>query len=514
MGGDLYKNFLIFLAFFTLVLFFVEGFLLYTYNTLLTPYVIDSIMQSNFKESKEFLETFLGVRIVLVVLCLFAATFLYFKFFDFSFSFRFHNAFLGFFVLVSVIFFADMAVRYHKGKDAFEKFKQFSLTRAIYSVAEFYGNHNFFYDYKKLVTNYQSIRNSYEGAINVSADSPTHIVLVLGESTQRNFMSLYGFSLPTTPYLDSLQNSGNLVAFSDTIANFAQTKLALQNLLNFSNAGDETWYHYLDIVNLFSLAGYKTAIFSNQEIVGSEVQAISSISAYADYKSSANRLLTSSRIAESQIGYDGILLPWMKEFYAQNKESKTFNIVHLMGTHNTYSKRYPREFAKFSKEDLSYANSLNSSQKDIVATYLNALLYNDFILNAIYEIYKNEDAIIFYVSDHGESLYQHQGKLGHFSTTRFNAEIPLVALMSESFKQKHPKTLKSLQSSKDKPFMLDDLIHTLTNIAQIEVKDYDSTKDILSDDFNTQRVRMFNLKADYDKDLKQEKDSSLKERSK
>lgn len=135
---------MIFLAFFTLVLFFVEGFLLYTYNTLLTPYVIDSIMQSNFKESKEFLETFLGVRIVLVVLCLFAATFLYFKFFDFSFSFRFHNAFLGFFVLVSVIFFADMAVRYHKGKDAFEKFKQFSLTRAIYSVAEFYGNHNFF----------------------------------------------------------------------------------------------------------------------------------------------------------------------------------------------------------------------------------------------------------------------------------------------------------------------------------------------------------------------------------
>ncbi|MBD5164566.1 sulfatase-like hydrolase/transferase [Helicobacter sp.] len=205
---------------------------------------------------------------------------------------------------------------------------------------------------------------------------------------------------------------GQLALFSDTIASFAQTKLALQHLLNFSSAGDKQWNQSLDLINLFSLAGYKTAIFSNQEIVGSEVNAFASIASFADSKANPNRFITSSRIAESQITYDGFLLPFIQSAFEQNPSKPCLDIIHLMGTHFNYDKRYPKEFAKFNADDITYPSFATNEQKRIIATYANAVLYNDYILNEIFKIYSKSDSIIFYLSDHGESLYEYKGKLG------------------------------------------------------------------------------------------------------
>ncbi|WP_194145363.1 hypothetical protein [Helicobacter sp. MIT 05-5294] len=52
--------------------------------------------------------------------------------------------------------------------------------------------------------------------------------------------------------------------------------------------------------------------------------------------------------------------------------------------------------------------------------------------------------------------------------------------------------------------MSDDLIHLLCGIAQISVEDYDATKDPTTEDFNANRIRIFNKKSDYDRELKQE----------
>lgn len=295
---------------------------------------------------------------------------------------------------------------------------------------------------------------------------------------------------------------GQLALFSDTIASFAQTKLALQHLLNFSNAGDKQWNQSLDLINLFSLAGYKTAVFSNQEVVGSEVNALASIAFFADYKTNLNKFITSSRIAESQITYDGFLLPFIQATQEQNPTESRLDIIHLMGTHFNYDKRYPKEFAKFNASDIHYPSFATDKQKEILATYANAVLYNDFILNEIFQIYAKSDSIIFYLSDHGESLYEHKGTLGHFVTSRFTAEVPFCVLMSEEFVQKHREIAQKIQAAKDKPFVIDDVIHLLTNIAGIQVKNYDPTKNPLTDEFNVNRVRIFNQKKDYDKELK------------
>lgn len=175
-----------------------------------------------------------------------------------------------------------------------------------------------------------------------------------------------------------------------------------------------------------------------------------------------------------------------------------------MGTHFNYDKRYPKEFAKFKADDITYPSFATNEQKAVIATYANAVLYNDYILEQIFNLYAQSDSIIFYLSDHGESLYEHKGRLGHFVTSRFTAEVPFFALMSEEFVQKHKETAQRIQAAKDKPFVIDDLIHLLCDVAQIQAPDYDATKNPLSVEFNEKRIRIFNQKADYDKELKGE----------
>lgn len=297
---------------------------------------------------------------------------------------------------------------------------------------------------------------------------------------------------------------GGIILFSDTIAPFAQTKLVLQHLLNFSNAGDTQWYQSLDIINLFSLVGYKTSLFSNQEALGNETNALASIAYFTDFKANLNKLLTSSRLAESQIRHDGNLLPYIQSALKENQAEFSFDIIHLMGTHFNYDRRYPQEFAKFSAKNIDYPPYATNKEKEMIATYANAVLYNDYIVHEIFKIHSQEEAIILYISDHGESLYEHKGKLGHFFTSRYTAEIPFVIMMSEKFIRNHKEIAQKIESAKDKPFVSDDLIHLLCSVVQINVEDYDATKDLTTEDFNANRIRIFNKKSDYGRELKQE----------
>lgn len=64
--------------------------------------------------------------------------------------------------------------------------------------------------------------------------------------------------------------------------------------------------------------------------------------------------------------YDGVLLSMLdKNINQYNNESKTFYILHLMGTHGFYVARFPKTFAKFGQNDLivKHLNTLTSYHK-------------------------------------------------------------------------------------------------------------------------------------------------------
>lgn len=168
-----------FLCILSAVLLLVEGFLLYSYHSLITPYVIDALMQTNFQETKEFLITFLDFKTLFAAFMLVCLSFLYFRFTPkiwLSPNAKGSNIFFGFYALIAIIFVADISNRALKHKkEPFEKLNTNSFTRVLYSLSQYYGSESFYASYKHLVANYQIIRNNYQNKITKSPHfSQTH----------------------------------------------------------------------------------------------------------------------------------------------------------------------------------------------------------------------------------------------------------------------------------------------------------------------------------------------------
>ncbi len=96
-----------------------------------------------------------------------------------------------------------------------------------------------------------------------------NVVLILGESTQRNYMSLYGYKIDSTPALRALAKRGNLVVFDDVISPHSHTDLSLQKALTFSNYENAStpWYMQQNLLDILNSAGYETYWPSNQEAI-------------------------------------------------------------------------------------------------------------------------------------------------------------------------------------------------------------------------------------------------------
>ncbi len=193
------------------------------------------------------------------------------------------------------------------------------------------------------------------------------------------------------------------------------------------------------------------------------------------------------------------------EFYSKNIQpqlkSKNFIVFHLLGSHGGYADRFPQSFAKFKTSDLpfSHLHVSNDKDKQIVTDYVNSLYYNDFVLNEIFNLFKDKDAIVFYLSDHAQDIFESGPTYGH-RCSKAGVEIPFMIYVSGIFKEKHPKKVELIKNALNKPFMSDDLIHSLLPLVGIHTKDAIESKNLFSPQFDTQRKRITcHGGMDYDK---------------
>ena len=136
----------------------------------------------------------------------------------------------------------------------------------------------------------------------------------------------------------------------------------------------------------------------------------------------------------------------------------------------------------------------------IRSEYDNAVLYNDYIVDELIRRLENKNAIVIYISDHGEDVYDEWNFAGHMEVegTRSMIEIPMMIWTSAQFKAENPELVKRIAESVDKPFMTDDMIHVILDIMQIETKEYDPTKSVINPAFDKSRERIYNNNT-YDK---------------
>ena len=304
-------------------------------------------------------------------------------------------------------------------------------------------------------------------------EMPTNVVLIIGESFARFHSSLYGYDKLTNPNLKVLYDKSLLFCFDSISAPAPTTSISLQYMLTTFNREDNKrhitkWYEHPSVIELMKECGFDCYWFSNQARAGklnyiARVFAESCIQSFffqdegpLDYNNRHDIVLADSSYQ------------FVQKLNLQNRHN--FIIYHMMGSHFDYSKRYSDEFNHFSENDyLKYPKN----QREILATYDNSLLYNDYVVNQIINIFKDVETIILYVPDHGQDMfrsspdYHTHGKMNDPVSYAYGIEIPFMIYASPSYQEKHPDVVERIKycqshtkawNSENLPYLILDLI--------------------------------------------------------
>lgn len=455
----------------SLLLFVIEISLFKLFSMIISPELVQILLETNKNEISEFIDMYFKRRYILYFSIFVVIIYLIYKIFKYITPIIFENIIKRKVIRILIILLLILKIFNLN----FNNRINFSLYRLLSSINMGLITIE---EYKEI----ENMKNNIE--IIKQKDNKKNIVLIIGESTSRNHMSLYGYKLNTNPLLKKLEKEGNLYKFTDTISPHSHTIPVIKKLLTFYNLESKNkWNKNNNIIDIMNKAGYETYWFSNQAFLG-----IYENIATALGKRSKTVVFNSMDSADRWIktSYDEEIIN-KSEKYILNNNGSNFIIYHLMGTHVIYKDRYPEIFKKF------------QNKNPVIAEYDNAVLYNDYVINKIIDIFKDKESLIIYISDHGEEVYDFRNFVGHTESngSRYMIEIPFLVYVSNSFKVKYPKIVKKIEKSINKPYMTDDLIHTILDIAEIETKEYDKTRSVINDNFNSKRKRIYSGK-EYD----------------
>lgn len=329
------------------------------------------------------------------------------------------------------------------------------------------------------------------------------IVLVIGESFNKHHTPLYEKDyLPTTPLLMQQQEKGYLVVYTDAVAPFNFTSNAFKYMFSTwdEESGDE-WTRHTLFPAVFKKAGYCVDFYTNQfAMTQTDIWDFAGGTVFNHHGLSE---LQFTHRNPDIFDYDGELLrelPPTDSLTAQ----PTLLIVHLRGQHVKYDNRYPQTYAKFTPNDEKTPFG-GETGREIAAHYDNATLYNDAVVNTVFEMLKNTDGIGIFLSDHGEEVYDWRDKYERTNertitpeVARYQYEIPLMFYMTDTFKVRHPDVAEAVTTSANRPFISSDLCHLLFYLGGISIADYQEKRNILSPQYDKTRKRIIGSSTDYD----------------
>lgn len=319
------------------------------------------------------------------------------------------------------------------------------------------------------------------------ANQPTTLVLVIGESTNRQRMSLYGYPRETTPELDKLKDQ--LSVFDNVITPRPYTIEALQQVLTFADEENPDLYLSTpSLVSMMKQAGYKTFWITNQQTMTKRNTMLTTFSQQAD-----EQVYLNNNRNQNAAQYDGDVIEPFNKALADSAPRKLI-VVHLLGTHMSYQYRYPPTFDKFTDRQ-GVPPGIRDDQLPTYNSYDNAVLYNDFVVSSLIKDYAKSDpnGFLLYLSDHGEDVFDSQG---HGTLGRNEGKptapmytIPFMAWASPKWRENHDWNFASDLS---RPYSSSHLIHTWADMAGLSFDELDRSKSLVSDQFKARPLLIGN----------------------
>lgn len=249
-----------------------------------------------------------------------------------------------------------------------------------------------------------------------------NFVVIIGESQRRDYASVFGYPLETTPFL----NMAKGVFFSNFVAPGPNTMLSLPRLLSLNTQGSDEYSRGNNIVTLANQAGFDSWWISNQGRIGLYDNAVSQIGV----RSRHTFWLKKGGYTDSNKDDDRLLLPQIERALqsplSENSHHRII-FVHLMGSHPLFCSRLSGRAPAFKVGD------------EEMDCYLTTYRMADAFIERTVSMLKQsgEPWSLVYLSDHGLAMRtmpgpEHEKKLRHGIEYRQNYEVPFLKISSDS----------------------------------------------------------------------------------
>ena len=333
-----------------------------------------------------------------------------------------------------------------------------------------------------------------------------NIVLIIGESYNKHHSQLYGYQKPTTPRQLALAQEGSLVAFSDVVAPWNLTSFVFKNVMSMHAVGDKgEWCDTPLFPEVFRKAGYHVTFITNQFQSKAREEVYDFSGGFFLNNPELSKYQFDTRNASLHRYDEGVL----REYDVLKKHNTQHNltILHLEGSHVDYRGRYPQKTDTYFTPEMYDRPELTDRQLKILAHYDNSLRYNDSIVWAITQRFVDEDAVVIYMPDHGEEIFDSKpytyGRIHSaaidYRLARNEMEIPFWIWGSPKYREQHPYGWEAIQAAKNRPMMTDVLPHLLLYFGGISTPLYRPEYDVVNPKYNQKRPRILKGETDYNK---------------
>lgn len=304
-----------------------------------------------------------------------------------------------------------------------------------------------------------------------NASSATELViLVIGESARPDRWHANGYPRQTTPAIEA---NPEAVSFSNVISPWPATRNAVPTLL--TGMIDDQGLPPIavpSVIDVYRAAGWETYWISNQSPLGMHD---STIVLHAD-RAQHRQFLNGGDYTQAS-DFDEVLIPALEKALHDAPGKKKLLVLHLLGSHSSYSNRYPKNFAQF--EHTPSAFEKIGGFKSINDQYDNSILYTDYVLGQFISRVRatGKAAALVYASDHGQNLPDLQcQRFGHGHPAEDTYRIATLTWLSPQFEVDRPGTTEQLRKRAAAPLHLSEIFATLLDLGGIEYEKLDQKR--------------------------------------
>ncbi len=289
-------------------------------------------------------------------------------------------------------------------------------------------------------------------------------VIIIGESARKDYQSLYGYPIKTSPFMDTV----NATIFNNYVAPGAHTVESLNRILL---QNDKQNFRYENsVITLANKAGFDTYWLSNQGYLGEYDTSTSIIANKAKHTFFANKADFFSNTFT-----DLVLLPELKKAITTDTDKPKVIFMHLIGSHSSFCRRI---------DDSYQVKPITDVINKKLSCYLTSLRQTDKFIESTYHILQNSNTpfSMMYFSDHGQVHREKKNKvsLKHGGNHKQGFDVPMVIMSSDDTDRKYINAKKS-------GF---DFVRQFSQWANIKAKGIDTDKDFFTE-YQDDNIQVF-----------------------